>query len=335
MSGIARLARAMASVKETGMWITILLGYALLMSLILRAAGEDRPTLGDMVSGIEPGDLEDDDLEDDEGEAGEAAPTPSPDAETQGQDPEGPAEGDETDPQDVDDDDGTDTTEDDADQDTAGDGEPDPERTPQMVPLTALQEERRRRQEAVRRLREAGMDSEEEAEPPAPADPLDELPDDDLVTGAQVKQALRQAREAGRAAEAQARMAESERRTREELSAGKVGKGLDYETVITHPMARQIVQGAAGIIMNAENPARQAYEVCVNLIPDLRKLAQEQHVASELKRLRKPKPAARPAGRPPKQAPPAEDLDDDGEPATIDDILDDTPGGRLTKFLTE
>jgi len=105
----------------------------------------------------------------------------------------------------------------------------------------------------------------------------DELDDDDVLTVAEARKLFAKVREQDKAQvqknEQEAlsrRYMESEETARAELTAEKMGEGLDYDTVLREG-GSHLTKGDKININNSPDPAREAYECCLRRSPMLRK----------------------------------------------------------------
>jgi len=119
------------------------------------------------------------------------------------------------------------------------------------------------------------------------------LEDDDLLTVSQFNKLLEEreqkAQERARKlkeAEVNQRFLESEQKAKEELTADKMGAGLDFSSVLEAGKAN-LTEGDRLNIQSSANPAREAYDACIRRTPSLQKLQKTAQNSSFLAELNK------------------------------------------------
>ena len=125
--------------------------------------------------------------------------------------------------------------------------------------LTATREENTLYAEQLAKMKNTDDEEEEEDDD-----------DDGFLTKKQAREMLdkaisqgKEASAAQRASEVQMRMRDSEEKAKAELTADKVGEGLDYDTVIREGYAKMVKKNPAyhQVVLNSENPAEEAYRI--------------------------------------------------------------------------
>lgn len=212
---------------------------------------------------------------------------------------------------------------------------------PTMVPLSALQEERRKRQDIAERLRKyeeppattssaEPAESPEDTKPRGPVDPLADMDEGDLMTVADFKRVEAVRAETARKAEIASRTYAGKREAERTLTAEAVGEGLDFATVMEHPAARALVAEYSPTLAGKANPAHAAYLYIRDNVPELRQRHEDRLLARKMAEGKKDKQKA----PPPRRAPTRRAIDQTPDDEA-DEELPDTPGARLAREILE